>query len=60
MHFGEIKMGYKVRKNPGNGPRNKFYLNVAHFHLPRPRLKIRRKGTVDGFPIIHVDTGNAQ
>ena len=51
---------YKIRRNPSHGPRNPFYFNVALFHLKRPCLKIREKGTVDGYPIIHVDTGVAQ
>lgn len=53
-------MTYKIRKALSRGPRNPFYFNVAWAHLPRPRLKIKRKGTVDGYPIIHVDTGKAQ
>ena len=53
-------MTYRIRKALSKGPRNPFYINVAWFHLKRPRLKIRRKDVVDGYPIIHVDTGNAQ
>lgn len=53
-------MTYKIKRDFTNGPRNPFYLNVCVFHLPRPRLKIRKKGTVDGYPIIHVDTGRCQ
>ena len=52
-------MKCKIRKNITVCP-NPFYINVAFLHLARPRLKIRRKGMVDGHPIIHVDTGRAQ
>ena len=55
-------VSYKIRRNYNrNGPlfRNPFYLNVADLHLPRPRRK-NGKGMVDGYPIIHVDTGRAQ
>ena len=57
---GEMKMICKIKKNLSRGPRNPFYINVACFHLKRPRLKIRQKSTVEGYPIIHVDTGKAQ
>lgn len=50
-------MRFKIRKNISRGPRSKFYINVAWFHLKRPRLKIKDTGMVDGFPIVHVDTG---
>lgn len=53
-------MTYKVRKKLNNGPRNPYYINIAWFHLKRPRLKLKRKDMVDGHPIIHVDTGRAQ
>ena len=53
-------VNYKIRRNLNKGPRNQFYINAAWFHLKRPRLKIRRKGTVDGYPIILIDTGRAQ
>ncbi len=52
-------MTYKIRKVITTC-RNPFYFNVAHFHLTRPNMKIKQKGTVDGYPIIHVDTGAAQ
>lgn len=52
-------MNYKIRKSMRPCP-NPFYFNVAWAHLPRPRLKINNKGMVDGYPIIHVDTGVAQ
>ena len=48
---------YRIRRNIGRGPRNHFYINVAWFHLPRPNIKLKRTGFVDGYPIIHVDTG---
>lgn len=51
---------FKIKRNYRRGPRNPFYFNAADFHLPRPRLKTRKKGMVDGYPIIHVDTGRAQ
>ncbi|WP_295612104.1 hypothetical protein [uncultured Methanobrevibacter sp.] len=51
-------MKCKIRKNLNHGPRHEFYRNVAVYHLPMPRL--RRAGFVDGYPIIHVDTGRAQ
>ena len=53
-------VAYKIRRNISRGPRSPFYINVAWFHLKRPRLKIKEKGTVDGYPIIHIDTGRAQ
>lgn len=39
---------------------NPYYVNVAWFHLHRPRLKLSKNGIVDGHPIIFVDIGNAQ
>lgn len=53
-------MQYKIKKSFSRGPRNPFYINVADFHRKRPQLKVRKKGTVDGFPIIHISTGVAQ
>ena len=53
-------MTYKIRRNLNRGPRNEFYINVGWFHLGRPKLRIKRKGTINGFPIIHVDTGRCQ
>jgi len=44
----------KIRKNLSRGPRSRFYINAAWFHLPKPTLK--KDGFVDGYPIIHVDT----
>lgn len=38
---------YKIRKELRSCP-NPYYINVAWFHLKRPQLKIKRKGTVDG------------
>ncbi len=52
-------MKCKIRKELRACP-NPYYINAAWFHLKRPRLKINNKGMVDGYPIIHVDTGRAQ
>lgn len=54
-------MTYKIRKHyDRNGPltRNKFYINVADFHLPRPQVK--NSSSVDEHPIIFIDIGKAQ
>ena len=46
---------HKIKKALSRGPRSKFYINVAWFHLPRPSLKCGNN--VDGYPIIHVSSG---
>ena len=49
---------YKIRRNLTLKPWDEFYINVASYHLKKPRLK--NTNMVDGFPIIHVYTGVAQ
>ena len=52
-------MTYKIKRNYNSkGPRNRFYCNVADFHLPRPTTKT--KNNVDGHPIIFIEIGAAQ
>ena len=43
-------MSYKIRRDLSRGPRSQFYINVAAYHLPRPRKK------EFDFPIIHVSS----
>lgn len=45
-------MTYKIRRVLNKGPRNPFYFNVAHFHLPRPHKKEEFN-----FPIVQVSSG---
>lgn len=52
-------MNYKINKTLKPCP-NPYYINVGWFHLKRPDLRLTNKGTIDGYPIIHVDTGVAQ
>lgn len=46
----------KIRKNLSRGPRSRFYINAAWFHLEKPRKKTSGPVIVDGHEIIHVDS----
>lgn len=52
-------MSYKINKTLKSCP-NPYYINVAWFHLKRPKLKLYEESIVDDHPIIFVEIGAAQ